>query len=62
MSKKQTKKVKKLLLNQMKAVEEQTEKHGNMCAELGHTMAELAEAYVKLTSASKCCSYQQLHQ
>lgn len=51
MSKKQTKKIKKMLLNQMKAIEEQTKKHGNMCAELGHAMAELSEAYVKLTSA-----------
>ena len=62
MSKKQTKKAKKLLLDQMMAVKEQTEKHGNMCAELGHAMAELAEAYVKLTSASKCRSSQQRHQ
>lgn len=58
----QTKKVKKLLLDQMEAIKEQTEKHGNMCAELGHTMAELAEAYIKLTSASKCHSSQQHHQ
>ena len=55
------KKVKKMLLDQMKAVKEHSEKHANLYVESAHATAELAEVYGKLTAASSSNSSQQCH-
>ena len=51
------KKVKKMLLDQMKAVKEHSENHANLYVESAHAIAELAEAYGKLTAASRSINY-----
>ncbi|MGN1089767.1 MAG: hypothetical protein ACI4Q6_05140 [Huintestinicola sp.] len=49
--KRRIKKVEKMLLDQMKAVKEQSKIHANLYVESAHAMAELAEVYAKLTSS-----------
>lgn len=56
--KRRIKKVKKMLLDQMKAVKEQSKIHANLYVESAHAIAELSEVYAKLTDSSSHSSQQ----